>query len=546
MTAEPAVPKQWDRSEGARRDIVAGGIVVAAILLFIGNGGAVMQSVIRTLSGLGGGTDRMLAVALILNIALLLFGWRRYDDLNREVRERTEAEKRARWLADTDPLTGFLNRRALLNAGQALIAEATAKGRQVALFLLDLDHFKTVNDIHGHIAGDRVLQIAAERISAILPPSATKARLGGDEFVAMLAFEPVARADIDALAAQLVATLEAPVASDAQQIRIGGSLGIALAADAGVTMDTLVRQADIAMYHCKEKGRNRHIWFETGMEMAVQARNQIETGIRAGMPRGEFIPYFEPQVDIATGRLMGFEMLMRWDSPEHGMIPPERFIPIAEESGLIGELSLHVVRAALEVAKGWDPSITLAVNISPQQLKDPWFSQKLIKLLVETGFPPSQFEVEITESSLFENLPLVRSIVTSLKNQGVSLSLDDFGTGYSSLSHLRALPFDRIKIDRSFIAAMRGSADARAIVVAIIRLGESLAMPITAEGVEDEATAIELTRLGCAKGQGWFYGRAMSAADAADMLAERGLLRAPQTPRESSPAADTEWQRKAG
>jgi len=292
-------------------------------------------------------------------------------------------------------------------------------------------------------------------------------------------------------------------------------------------METMVRQADIAMYHGKDEGRNRHIWFEPGMEMAVQVRNQIETGIREGMPRGEFVPHFEPQVDIASGRLIGFEMLMRWESPEYGMIPPERFIPVAEESGLIGELSLLVIRNAMEMAKRWDPSILLAVNISPQQLKDPWFSQKLTKLLVEVGFPASQLEVEITESSLFENLPLVRSIVTSLKNQGVSLSLDDFGTGYSSLSHLRALPFDRIKIDRSFVAAMRGSPDAQAIVVAIVRLGESLAMPITAEGVEDEATAIELTRLGCAKGQGWYFGRAASAADTERLLADRGLLRAP-------------------
>jgi EAL domain-containing protein (putative c-di-GMP-specific phosphodiesterase class I) len=284
------------------------------------------------------------------------------------------------------------------------------------------------------------------------------------------------------------------------------------------------------MYHGKDEGRNRHIWFEQGMEMAVQVRNQIETGIRDGMPRGEFIPYFEPQVDIATGRLVGFEMLMRWESPEYGLIPPERFIPVAEDSGLIGELSLQVIGRAMEIAKGWDPSIILAVNISPQQLKDPWFSQKLTKLLVETGFPASQLEVEITESSLFENLPLVRSIVTSLKNQGVSLSLDDFGTGYSSLSHLRALPFDRIKIDRSFIAAMRGSPDALAIVVAIVRLGESLAMPITAEGVEDEATAIELTRLGCSKGQGWYYGRAASIDDTARLLADRGLLRTPMLP----------------
>jgi diguanylate cyclase (GGDEF)-like protein len=519
-----------DRSEGAKRDIVAGGIVVAAILLFVGTGSTVMQAVVRTLIGLGGGPDRALAAALVLNVALILFGWRRYEDLNREIRERTVAEQRARYLADTDPLTGFLNRRALLATGQQQIADAVAEKRQVALFLLDLDHFKTVNDIHGHVAGDRVLQVAAERISAVLPPNATKARLGGDEFVAMLVFEPAARPNIDALAAELVAALDNVVTHDAQQIRIGASLGVSLAADASVTMETMVRQADIAMYHCKDEGRNRHIWFEPGMEMAVQVRNQIETGIREGMPRGEFIPHFEPQVDIASGRLIGFEMLMRWESPEYGMIPPERFIPVAEESGLIGELSLQVIREAMEAAKRWDPSIMLAVNISPQQLKDPWFSQKLTKLLVEVGFPASQLEVEITESSLFENLPLVRSIVTSLKNQGVSLSLDDFGTGYSSLSHLRALPFDRIKIDRSFVAAMRGSADAQAIVVAIVRLGESLAMPITAEGVEDEATAIELTRLGCAKGQGWYFGRAASAADTERLLADRGLLRAPTLP----------------
>ncbi|UKK83516.1 EAL domain-containing protein [Sphingopyxis sp. BSN-002] len=539
-----AEPKPRNRSEDAKRDIIAGGIVVAAIVLFVGTGGSVMQAVVRGLIGIGGGPDKVLSVALILNIALILFGWRRYEDLNREIRERTDAEQRARYLADTDPLTGFLNRRALLAKGQQMIATATAEHRHVALFLLDLDHFKTVNDIHGHAAGDRVLQVAAERISAVLPPNATKARLGGDEFVAMLQFEPGVRGNIDALAAELVTTLEATVAHDAQQIRIGASLGIALATDASMTMETMVRQADIAMYHCKDEGRNRHIWFEQGMEMAVQVRNQIETGIRDGMPRGEFVPHFEPQVDIASGRLLGFEMLMRWESPEYGLIPPERFIPVAEESGLIGELSLQVIRHAMEAAKSWDPSIMLAVNISPQQLKDPWFSQKLTKLLVEVGFPASQLEVEITESSLFENLPLVRSIVTSLKNQGVSLSLDDFGTGYSSLSHLRALPFDRIKIDRSFIAAMRGSADAQAIVVAIVRLGESLAMPITAEGVEDEATAIELTRLGCSKGQGWYYGRATSAEDTARLLADRGLLRAPALPQGGSPGAGEEPLRK--
>src|SRR3546814_538329 len=205
---------------------------------------------------------------------------------------------------------------ALVTGVQTCALPIFAEKRQVALFLLDLDHFKTVNDIHGHAAGDRVLQVAAERISAVLPPTATKARLGGDEFVAMLAFEPAARADIDALAAELVTALDNMVAHDAQQIRIGASLGIALANDASMTMETMVRQADIAMYHCKDEGRNRFCWFEAGMEMAVQVRNQIETGIREGMPRDEFVPHFEPQVDIASGRLIGFEKLMSWESTE--------------------------------------------------------------------------------------------------------------------------------------------------------------------------------------------------------------------------------------
>lgn len=541
-------PMELNSSETARRDIIAGGIVVAAIIMFIGTGSSALTSVTRTITGEAGGADQVLSSMMILNIALILFGWRRYVDLNREIRERTEAERRARLLADTDPLTGFLNRRSIMIAGQREIGEAATSGRHTALFLLDLDHFKTVNDIHGHSAGDRVLTEAAQRIAATLPPTALLARLGGDEFIALLTHDSAATDSIDALAAQLVTMMDSPIMHDGKQIRVGTSIGIVMADDPSTSMETLVRHADIAMYNSKAMGRNRYCWFESGMEMAVQVRNQIETGIREGMPRGEFIPYFEPQVDIASGKLVGFEMLMRWDSPEQGLIPPDRFIPIAEESGLIGELSMMVIRDALEIAKGWDPSISLAVNIAPQQLKDPWFSQKLTKLLVETGFPANRLEVEITESSLFENLPLVRSIVTSLKNQGISLSLDDFGTGYSSLSHLRALPFDRIKIDRSFVTAMNGSKDSAAIVVAIMRLGESLSMPITAEGVEDEATAIELTRLGCTKAQGWYYGKAASAATTRRLLAIRGLLptiAAPEHDSEESTEAETGRRRSA-
>ena len=475
----------------------------------------------------------------------MLFGWRRYRDLLLEVQERSAAEERARHLADVDPLTGYLNRRAFMEAGTEVVAKAVPAGRDVTLFLVDLDRFKNVNDVYGHAVGDLVLQESARRLAATLPATVKIARLGGDEFVALMCHE----ADndmIERLAGQLIAAMEAPITSQGRAVRVGASIGIARVDSDDSSIETLIRRADIAMYHSKGLGRNRFSWFETGMELAVQDRNQIENGIRDGLPRGEFVPYFEPQVDIATGALKGFEMLMRWHSPQLGLVMPDRFIPIAESSGLIAELSADVTRKALEIAKDWDSSLSIAINISPQQLKDPWFSQKLMKLLVETGFPANRLEVEITETSLFENMALVRSIVTSLKNQGVSLSLDDFGTGYSSLSHLRALPFDRIKVDRSFVTAMKESEDAAAIVQAIVRLGESLGMPITAEGVEDEAIARELAKLGCAKAQGWHYGKPASASDTRHMLAARGMLAArPATRGADDDAATAPPQRRS-
>lgn len=509
----------------ARRDIVTGGIILAAALMFVGTGSTVLGAVVDTLSGIGGGPDRTLAAALILNIALMLYGWRRYRDLLVEFEERTEAEQRARYLAEIDPLTGFLNRRAFMERGSAALETGLQQSKSAALFLIDLDRFKNVNDIHGHATGDLVLQEAAHRIAATLPPSVQLARLGGDEFVALICHEQD-NDMIERLASQIVSAMGKPVTSQGREVRTGASVGIAGTEADGEAADieTLIRRADIAMYHSKGVGRNRFSWFEPGMELAVQDRNQIETGIREGLPRGEFVPYFEPQIDLATGELKGFEMLCRWHSPTLGLVMPDRFIGIAESTGLIADLSMAVTRQALEIAKHWDPALTLAINISPQQLKDPWFSQKLMKLLIETGYPANRLEVEITETSLFENMALVRSIVTSLKNQGVSLSLDDFGTGYSSLSHLRALPFDRIKIDRSFVLAMRDSDDSRAIVQAIVRLGESLGMPITAEGVEDEAIAHDLIALGCATAQGWHYGKPASPGETRRMLAARGLI----------------------
>jgi diguanylate cyclase (GGDEF)-like protein len=508
-----------------REDALTGWIVAAAILLFVATGSDAMSGAVGAFVGLNGGPDRAVTVAMILNVALILFGWQHHKKLTQQLAERTKEAEQAQYLADTDMLTGLMNRRALMNRGQKMLDEALATNREVALMLIDLDHFKTVNDHHGHSGGDNILRQAADKLIATLPEHAVKARLGGDEFVAMLDIQRGAKAAVDALANDLLTGLRDELRHNDRQISVGASLGIAMAQDAGTQMETLVRQADIAMYHCKDQGRGRQIWFENGMEMATQVRTKWEAEITAGMARGEFTPHFEPQVELATGRILGFEMLTRWESAELGHVPPERFIPMAENAGIISDLSFQVAREAMLFARCWSPDISLSLNISPLQLKDPWFSQKLAKLLVETGLPAQQLEVEITETALIDDKPLVHAIITSLRNQGVRLTLDSFGTGYASLSHLRTLPFDRIKIDRSFIAAMGHSADAKAIVLAVLRLGESLGTSIVAKGVEEASVAETLVKLGCKEAQGWHFGQTLSATEMLPYLRQRGLLR---------------------
>jgi diguanylate cyclase (GGDEF)-like protein len=508
----------------ARRDILTGGIVVAAVVLFIGSGTSVITSALRMLSGVGGGADKTLTVALLLNVALILFGWRRYRDLNLEVEERTAAEERAQTLALRDPLTGFHNRRSISETGAEMLAKTTRRDKVLAMLMLDLDHFKNVNDVHGHAAGDALLKAVAREVSALLPQNAISARLGGDEFACAFPFDTANPDVVSRVAEAIVSRLAQPFDAGGVFVHISVSLGIAHSATDCETIDALMRRADIAMYAAKNQGRNRYAWFDASMERDLQARTDTESGLRAGIPRGEFVPYFEQQIDLTTGRLSGFEVLARWDHPTRGLVAPDSFIPIAEETGLIASLSMSVIRQALEEARNWDQSLLISVNISPVQLKDPWLAQKIVKLLVETGFPANRLEVEITESSLFENLALAQSIVGSLKNQGIRLALDDFGTGYSSLAHLRALPFDRIKIDKSFVTSIIENAESAAIVNAITRLGDSLNLPVTAEGIEDAQIEERLRQLGCHKGQGWHFGKPASIAATRTLLAERNLL----------------------
>jgi EAL domain-containing protein (putative c-di-GMP-specific phosphodiesterase class I) len=301
------------------------------------------------------------------------------------------------------------------------------------------------------------------------------------------------------------------------------------------------------MYHAKKSGRNRYFWFEPQMETELRFRAELETGIRRGIPAGEFVPYYEQQVILETGELVGFEMLARWNSPQFGLVNPETFIPIAEEIDVIGELSESLIRQAIRDAKEWDPRLTLSVNISPVQLRDPWFAQKLLKILVDGGFPPNRLEIEITENCLHENIGAVRTIITSLKNQGIRISLDDFGTGYASLSQLRTLPFDRLKIDRSFVAELAEDGISNELVEAIVSLGRGLSLPVTAEGVETPAILEALQNMGQLKGQGYLYGKPEDAEATRRRLAGRQLLIGSEASTEPAVAkVSKSHRRKAG
>jgi diguanylate cyclase (GGDEF)-like protein len=535
----------------ADRDIVALGIAVAALILFVGTGGSIMPKIVRSWLGTGAAPDMLLTNAVLLNIALLIFGWRRYADLQREVAIRRKAEAKAHELASVDPLTSSLNRRSGGPAIDALLADAAAKQRDVAVVMVDVDSFKQINDLNGHAIGDKVLAETARRIAALLPEGGVLARIGGDEFACALPYEPEARDAIDRFAAQLLDAVEAPIEERDATLEVTVSIGIASSGDRDgsgtqADSDTLIHRADIAMYHAKKRGRNRFFWFEPQMESELRFRNELETGIRRGIPAGEFVPYYEQQIDLDTGELVGFEMLARWKSPQFGLVNPEVFIPIAEEIDVISDLSESLIRLALQDARDWDSKLTLSVNISPIQLRDPWFAQKLLKILNDGAFPPERFEIEITESCLHENLGAVRTIITSLKNQGIRISLDDFGTGFSSLSQLRSLPFDRLKIDRSFVNDLVGENANSELIEAIVALGRGLSLPVTAEGVETDAILAALRNIGPLKGQGYLYGYPEDAAATRDRLADLSLLGGTETKPLAEPEAASPRRRKAG
>ena len=471
---------------------------LAALILFVLVGAKVLPSAL----GVAKAGQPALAVAFLLNIAIILFGWRRANDLTATMSALKSAEQEALDNAFTDHTTGLANRRAMLRELERRAREGKCSG---ALILLDLDHFKKVNDLYGHAAGDELLKFAAATIEKELPPHSFAARIGGDEFAAVVADAGSA----EDIARSIILALAAPVCLETVKAQISASAGLARL-DRTIEAAEILRHADVAMYSVKRSSRNGLAWFNEEMARQLHNRVALEEEIREAIAADEFVPFFQPLISLDTGELNGFEVLARWRSPKRGIVEPSEFIEIAEQSGQIGALSMRVMEKALIEAKEWPNDLKLAVNISPIQFRDPRLAERIVKLLAETGYPARRLEVEITESSLLEDREQALTIVQSLRNNGITIALDDFGTGYASLSQLQSLPFDRIKIDRSFINALAENEQSAAIVETITALGKSLNVPITAEGVETLAARERLAALGCSDAQGWHFGRAVA------------------------------------
>jgi diguanylate cyclase (GGDEF)-like protein len=419
-----------------------------------------------------------------------------------DITEQRQQEARIQHLARHDALTELPNRTQFLEE-MANSEAAIERGEKTAVLCIDLDHFKTINDTLGHAIGDKVLKQASARLWGTTRETDVLARLGGDEFSLLL--RPIAKPrDAAAIAERIVKTMSTPFLIDGHQIVIGASVGIALAPADGETTDTLMKNADMALYRAKSEGRSTYHFFEKDMDAAIQKRRMIEAGLRAALALNELRLVFQPLVGLKENRITCFEALLRWT--HNGVaIPPTEFIPVAEETGLIVSIGEWVLREACRNAVGWTTGARVAVNLSAAQFKHKRLFETVQAILTETGLPPTRLELEITESLLLTDNEQTLRTLHRLRALGIRISMDDFGTGYSSLSYLRAFPFDKIKIDRSFMRDLDERGDSLAIIKAVIGLGHSLGMSTTAEGVETEEQLKAVREQGCNEVQGFLF-----------------------------------------
>jgi len=439
-----------------------------------------------------------------------------------DITERKRAEARLAFMAQHDGLTGLPNRSLLRQQMDDLLLHTRRSAEKVAVLVLGLDNFKAVNDTLGHGVGDKLLRGVAKRLRSTLREEDVLARLNSDEF-AIVQSGAMRPEDAVLLARRLLEAIGDPYLLDGHSVVIGASIGIAMSPGDGDESERLLKNADMALSRAKNDFRGTFSFFEAEMDARAQTRRKIEIDLREAIQNDVLRPYYQPLVDLATGRITGFEALVRWPHPERGMISPGEFIPVAEETGLIHAVGVLMLRRACMDAAGWPDDVRVAVNLSPLQFRVGNLLSLVMDTLKQTGLAATRLELEITETLLLDRSSQVLATLHALRSLGVRISMDDFGTGYSSLSYLRSFPFDKIKIDQSFVRDLGANRDAQAIVRSIISLGKGLGVVITAEGVETEAELGCLRHEGCHEGQGFLFSRARPNAEIVGLLqAQRG------------------------
>lgn len=455
------------------------------------------------------------ASLVVLMVGSALF----YRDMRRAEIARDRGKEQIEHLAHHDTLTGLPNRTLFAIELERALARV-GRGEKVALLYLDLDHFKRVNDTLGHSRGDELLRQAADRLRHCVRDTDVIARLGGDEFAVLqtLLHRP---SDAAALAARMNEALKPPFLLGNHQAAVAVSIGIAIAPDDAADQEQLVRNADLALYAAKASGRGAYHFYEDELDARVKARHQLEADLYVALAEEQFELYYQPIVDLGSGAVKCCEALLRWHHPVRGMVSPAEFIPVAEECGLIGALGVWALRQACMAAAGWPRGISVAVNLSPAQVRPETLVLQVAAALAASGLAPDRLELEVTETVLLQDTPDTLATLHRLRELGVHIAMDDFGTGYSSLSYLRTFPFDKIKIDKSFIDHISDEEDCATIVQAVTMMAQRLGMTTVAEGVETDAQRLKLNELGCTEMQGYLISRPRPAEELMQLLRER-------------------------
>jgi diguanylate cyclase (GGDEF)-like protein len=460
--------------------------------------------------------ERLIPISLLVLTTALAFTLLIFYRIRKIEHELSSSEDQARQLIGHDPLSGLANRLLFSMRLDQELARSSRDTAGLAVFFLDLDRFKDVNDTHGHQAGDELIQGVAKRLSALLRTSDTLSRFGGDEF-AIIQTNVKSEVDAEKLGRRILESITEPFAIAGTQVSVGVSIGIALAPENGVEREILMQLADTALYQSKNDGRNRYSFFESQMNETLRLRKLVEDELRDAINNDALALHYQPQVSPDGKTVLGVEALIRWPHSTKGMISPVQFISIAEERGLIVLLGEWVLKRACMDGMAW-PNVRVAVNVSPIQFRHKDFVSNVKRILQETGFPPSRLEIELTEGVVVEDADAAEWAMMELKALGVQLALDDFGTGYSSLIYLRRFAFDKIKIDRSFLESMEGTGESPIIVHSIVHLGRALGLTVTAEGVETEEQHHLLQAVGCHELQGFLFSKPVPAPQITAML----------------------------